>query len=211
MTAPSVEDVMRKVSSRGPSIRCVGASEDTIQLSTTEPMVEPTKPPMVAAPTPRIAPPIEPPMAAPAAPRIRVAILSCTSGKGISAPRRIELVGSGQGVRLPACLQTSHCRCICLCICICEQEATMPDPQPTSETREARLFRNNKSQAVRIPADFEMPGDRVTICRDGDRLIIEPVRRKNLLEVLAGLEPLGPEDQFPEIDETLLPARDIDL
>ncbi len=87
----------------------------------------------------------------------------------------------------------------------------MPNPQSQSEPREAKLFRNNKSQAVRIPADFEMPGDRVKIHRDGDRLIIEPMRRKNLLEVLAGLRPLGPEDQFPDIDETLLPAKDIDL
>ena len=77
--------------------------------------------------------------------------------------------------------------------------------------REAKLFRNNKSQAVRIPADFELPGDRVMIHRDGDRLIIEPVRRKNLLEVLAHLKPLGSEDQFPDIDDTLLPAKDIDL
>ncbi|ASW08684.1 antitoxin [Rhizobium sp. 11515TR] len=80
-----------------------------------------------------------------------------------------------------------------------------------SPPREAKLFRNNKSQAVRIPADFELPGDRVMIHRDGDRLIIEPVRRKNLLDVLASLEPLGPEDQFPEIDDSLLPARDIEL
>ena len=87
----------------------------------------------------------------------------------------------------------------------------MPRPQPHSEPREAKLFRNNKSQAVRIPADFEMPGDRVNIYRDGNRLIIEPVRRKNLLEVLAGLDPLGPEDQFPDVDETLLPAKEIDL
>ncbi|MDQ0469391.1 antitoxin VapB [Labrys wisconsinensis] len=64
---------------------------------------------------------------------------------------------------------------------------------------------------MRIPADFEMPGDRVMIHRDGDRLIIEPVRRKNLLEVLAGLKPLEPDDQFPEIDDTLLPVKDIDL
>ena len=77
--------------------------------------------------------------------------------------------------------------------------------------REAKLFRNNKSQAVRIPADFELPGDRVMIHRDGNRLIIEPVHRKNLLEVLAGLEPLGPEDQFPEVDDTLLPVKAIDL
>ncbi|WP_337847794.1 antitoxin [Sphingomonas sp.] len=77
--------------------------------------------------------------------------------------------------------------------------------------REAKLFRNNKSQAVRIPADFELPGDRVLIHRDGDRLIIEPVRRKNLLEVLASLQPLGPDDQFPDVDATLLPAKDIEL
>jgi antitoxin VapB len=80
-----------------------------------------------------------------------------------------------------------------------------------SAPREAKLFRNNKSQAVRIPADFEFPGDQVLIHRDGDRLIIEPLRRKNLLEVLAELEPLGPEDQFPDIDDSLLPVKDIDL
>lgn len=87
----------------------------------------------------------------------------------------------------------------------------MPQPQSYSERREAKLFRNNKSQAVRIPADFEIAGDRVTIYRDGNRLIIEPARRKNILEVLAELDPLGPEDQFPDVDETLLPAREIDL
>lgn len=80
-----------------------------------------------------------------------------------------------------------------------------------SVSREAKLFRNNKSQAIRIPADFELPGDRVTIHRDGDRLIIEPIRRKNLLEVLASLEPLGPEDAFPDVDATLPPLRDIEL
>lgn len=88
-------------------------------------------------------------------------------------------------------------------------------PQSSAQTylpgREAKLFRNNKSQAVRIPADFEMPGDRVMIHRDGDRLILEPVRRKSLLAVLAELEPLGPEDQFPEIDDSLQPLRGVDL
>lgn len=88
----------------------------------------------------------------------------------------------------------------------------MPQPRTINPPpREAKLFRNNKSQAVRIPADFELPGDRVLIHRDGEKLIIEPLRRKNLLGVLAELKPLGPEDQFPDIDETLLPARDIDL
>lgn len=82
------------------------------------------------------------------------------------------------------------------------------DPIPP---REARLFRNNRSQAVRIPADFELPGDRVLIHRDGDRLILEPVPRRDLLQVLADLAPLGPEDDFPDIDATLLPARGVDL
>lgn len=83
--------------------------------------------------------------------------------------------------------------------------------QDHPQGREAKLFRNNKSQAVRIPADFEMPGDRVMIHRDGDRLILEPVRRRSLLAVLADLEPLGPEDQFPEIDDSLMPLSGIDL
>ena len=45
-----------------------------------------------------------------------------------------------------------------------------------SRPREANLFRNNRIQAVRIPAEFELPGDRVLIRREGTRRIIEPVR-----------------------------------
>lgn len=86
-----------------------------------------------------------------------------------------------------------------------------PPSQDLSQARVAKLFRNNKSQAVRIPADFELPGDRVMIHRDGDRLILEPVRKKTLLEVLQDLDPLGAEDAFPEIDDTLLPAKGVDL
>ena len=82
---------------------------------------------------------------------------------------------------------------------------------PASEAREAKLFRNNKSQAVRIPADFELPGDRVMIHREGNRLVIEPAPNNKLLDILARLKPLGPDDQFPDVDETLLPAREIDL
>lgn len=52
MTAPSVAEVMLIVSSRAPSMRCVGASDEMIQLSTTEPMGEPMKPPLSLAPEP---------------------------------------------------------------------------------------------------------------------------------------------------------------
>ena len=67
------------------------------------------------------------------------------------------------------------------------------------------------SQAVRIPADFALPGDRVMIYRDGDRLIIEPLQRKDLLEVLAGLEPHELEDLFPDVDDILFPMKAIEL
>jgi antitoxin VapB len=88
---------------------------------------------------------------------------------------------------------------------------TVPQPLQSNPRREAKLFRNNRSQAIRIPADFELPGDRVTIERDGDRLIIEPVRGKTLLEILRGMEPLEPEDQFPDIDSDLPALRDVNL
>ena len=87
----------------------------------------------------------------------------------------------------------------------------MIEQQDSTIVREAKLFRNNKSQAVRIPADFEFGCDRVSIQRDGDRLIITPVHRKNLLDVLGNMEPLSPEDRFPEIDDTLPPLRHVDL
>lgn len=89
----------------------------------------------------------------------------------------------------------------------------MPQPQhhgPPSP-QQAELFRHEGSQAVRIPVDFEFPGDCVMIHRDGVRLIIEPVARKDLLGVLAGLGPLGPEDLFPDVDDKLLPMKAIEF
>ena len=85
----------------------------------------------------------------------------------------------------------------------------MPVPLPSSRPREAKLFRNNRSQAVRIPAEFELPGDRVLIRREGGKLIIEPMTKPtNMIELLAEWKkeaPLGPEDQFPEIED--MPAK----
>jgi antitoxin VapB len=76
-----------------------------------------------------------------------------------------------------------------------------------SAPREARLFRNNRSQAVRIPVEFELPGDRVLIHRDGERLIIEPVRRAGLLGLVAGWEPL--DERLPEIDDPDVEPEDV--
>ena len=77
-------------------------------------------------------------------------------------------------------------------------------PSPTGRpadpaVREARLFRNNRSQAVRIPADWELPGERVAIRRDGARLILEPLRPPGLLGLLSSWEPM--DEALPDPDD----------
>lgn len=68
-----------------------------------------------------------------------------------------------------------------------------------AEHRHVRLFRNGRNQAVRIPVEFELPGNEAIMHRDGDRLVIEPVRKRGLLALLATMAPL--EEAFPDIDD----------
>jgi len=85
--------------------------------------------------------------------------------------------------------------------------------------RAVKLFRNGANQAVRIPKEFELPGVDALIHREGDKLIIEPVKPKcekgtaaALLAALDEIAKLGPcDDEFPDVDEGLLPLDDIDL
>ena len=72
--------------------------------------------------------------------------------------------------------------------------------------RHIRLFRNGRNQALRIPRDFELPGDEAIIRKEGSRLIVEPVARPSLRAVLATLEPL--DEEFPEIVD--LPPEDVE-
>jgi antitoxin VapB len=67
------------------------------------------------------------------------------------------------------------------------------------EHRHVRLFRNGRNQAVRIPVEFELPGDEAIMHRDGDRLVIEPVRKRGLVALLKTMKPLA--EDFPEIDD----------
>jgi antitoxin VapB len=88
----------------------------------------------------------------------------------------------------------------------------MTQASPSSVVREARLFRNNRSQAVRIPVEFELPGEKVLIHREGNRLIIEPTPKRKLIDILRGLEPLASDDWFPDdIDAGLLPSKAVNL
>jgi antitoxin VapB len=46
----------------------------------------------------------------------------------------------------------------------------------TTEKRTAKLFRNGRSQAVRLPKEFRFDGDEVTIRRMGRGVLLEPKR-----------------------------------
>ncbi|MDT8364839.1 MAG: AbrB/MazE/SpoVT family DNA-binding domain-containing protein [Nitrosomonas sp.] len=79
----------------------------------------------------------------------------------------------------------------------------------TTSERHVRLFRNGRNQALRIPREFEFEGEEAIIHKEGDRLIVEPVRRGRLLALLAGMEPL--DESFPDVDEDLPPPDDVAL
>jgi antitoxin VapB len=71
------------------------------------------------------------------------------------------------------------------------------ETQPMPEHRRVKLFRNGRYQAIRIPVQFELPGDEATIHRDGDRLVIEPVRQRGLVDLLNTMKPVA--EDFPGI------------
>ena len=79
-----------------------------------------------------------------------------------------------------------------------------------SASRKVKLFRNGRNPAVRIPREFELPGQDAVMRREGDRLIIEPSSvigpNADLLALIARLEPL---DDFPVIDDQ--PPEPVDL
>ena len=73
--------------------------------------------------------------------------------------------------------------------------------------RHVKLFRNGANQAVRIPREFELPGQDAVMRKEGDRLIIEPAPAKSLLRLLATLPPI--EEEFAPIPD--LPPEPVDL
>lgn len=79
----------------------------------------------------------------------------------------------------------------------------------SSPERHVRLFRNGRNQALRIPREFELEGEEALIHKEGDRLIVEPIRKGKLLALLASLAPLT--EPFPDIDDDLPPLDDVTL
>ncbi len=75
--------------------------------------------------------------------------------------------------------------------------------------RHVRLFRNGRNQALRIPREFELQGNEAIIRKEGDRLIVEPIRKGRLLALLITLDSL--DEAFPDINEDLAPLDDVTI
>jgi antitoxin VapB len=64
------------------------------------------------------------------------------------------------------------------------------------DTGVAKLFRNGRSQAVRLPQEFRFRGDRVRIRRVGRGVLLEPIL--DVREWFTELDRLGAEPFMPE-------------
>ena len=53
-----------------------------------------------------------------------------------------------------------------------------PASEPAPPPARAKLFMNGRSQAVRLPAAFRLPGSEVLVRREGESVILEPLVRK---------------------------------
>ena len=69
--------------------------------------------------------------------------------------------------------------------------------------REVRLFRNGRNQALRVPREFELPGETAYIYQDGPRLIIEPRPSQTMAGLLRSWGPL--DQRLGEIEDELMP------
>lgn len=84
--------------------------------------------------------------------------------------------------------------------------------KPKANEREVSLFRNGRSQAVRIPKEFEFETDKVIMWKDPDGTIhLQPKRKRRtpaeLIDWLRAQPPL--DEEVPDIEE--LPLDDVDL
>lgn len=83
------------------------------------------------------------------------------------------------------------------------------------DVAKAKLFMHGRSQAVRLPKEFQLPGTEVEVYRDGDRVVLKPVpiSRPDVEAIFAKMDALGPLEGFMDYDryEGLLPPKEIDL
>ena len=83
------------------------------------------------------------------------------------------------------------------------------------EPARAKLFQHGGSQAVRLPKAFRFEGSEVTVRRDGDAVILEPVKqrgprtREEMDALWARIDALS-QGEFPDRDQPPMQERDLD-
>jgi len=79
------------------------------------------------------------------------------------------------------------------------------------QERHVRVFKNGRNRAVRIPVEFDFPGDEVIMRKEGDRIILEPVvnKKETFVAWLRQQPPI--EEDFPDFDLPEPPPRPVDL
>lgn len=79
----------------------------------------------------------------------------------------------------------------------------------------AKVFRNGRSQAVRIPAEFRFKTDEVYIERDETTGVVtlseEPPKKKSMADLFARVDASGSFDFDIEIERDRRPPQDRDL
>ena len=86
------------------------------------------------------------------------------------------------------------------------EPAATYDTPPATQAERAKLFPNGRSQAVRLPKAFRMPGTEVFIRKEGNRIILEPIedvpRDANGWPIgfWEALDALGGGDDFPDVE-----------
>lgn len=69
-----------------------------------------------------------------------------------------------------------------------------------SESGTAKLFKHGRSQAVRLPKEFRLPGTEVRVRRVGRGVLLEPIDRdvRDIRAIFAEIDRLGGIDFLPE-------------
>ena len=67
------------------------------------------------------------------------------------------------------------------------------------QRRHVRLFKNGRNQAVRIPREFELPGQEALLYREGNRLVLEPLAGSSLLQLVTSWKEV--DTDWPDVDD----------
>jgi len=78
-----------------------------------------------------------------------------------------------------------------------------------SKQRKIKLSQIDNNQILKIPREFTLSTNEVILRKENGYLIIKPITKPSLLQVLATL-PILDED-FPNIDENLPPLEDVEV